>query len=165
MRRRPVIDAVASRKRAIPFADGVKLGCIAEYRTDSANAPGEARLTNAMIILTSMPKLVRLAVSLGLAGACIATAHAETQLGAGAGSCGDWVARRNGADRMAEWRMQSWALGFLSGVGYANVQGLDPLRNITADTLFVWLDRYCATHVLAEFSSDALPAFIKERPQ
>ena len=68
--------------------------------------------------------------------------------GAGSRSCGSWLQVRSQAlpDTVV---LQSWILGYITSVN-ANVLSVN--RDVTSgaapDTLFSWIDNYCAAHPL-----------------
>jgi hypothetical protein len=63
----------------------------------------------------------------------------------GSVSCKEWT-----ADRTAEHSYmnksvdQNWVLGFLNG--YATTTGINFLDGVKTQTIFKWMDKYCASH-------------------
>jgi hypothetical protein len=62
--------------------------------------------------------------------------------GAGASSCGQWLADRKGEHWYPSWE---WVIGWLSAAGYYNVRGSD-LRDTDWDEVTAWVDKYCREH-------------------
>ncbi len=58
---------------------------------------------------------------------------------------------------------QSWILGFLSGVGYAE-RGKDPLHGTDVEGVSAWMDNYCQVHPLNDVA-DAGAAFVAAHPR
>jgi hypothetical protein len=90
-------------------------------------------------------------------------AHAQVSysiVGAGAQSCGKWLADRASNDY---WTMGNWALGFLAGAA-AFGGDLDPLHSIDSQAVAYWLDNYCHAHPTDHFV-DALHEFIRRHPR
>jgi hypothetical protein len=83
-------------------------------------------------------------------------------VGAGADSCGTWIASR----RQSEWasiQPGQWILGFLSGVGYWGEGLVDPLNSVDARAVWAWVDNYCLAHPLEDIER-AGAAFITAHP-
>jgi hypothetical protein len=99
---------------------------------------------------------VVIAVTLTLTG----SAEAYTVAGLGTASCGTWTAARR--DRNA-WGFEQWALGFLSGIGYAGAAQDDPLYGTDADGVWGWFDNYCRAHPVVTLSN-AAKAFDQAHP-
>jgi hypothetical protein len=70
-------------------------------------------------------------------------ALAADVVGAGTWSCIAWSDARK--SRRSDTTEQ-WALGFLSGVGFAGPHGVDPLRDLPPQAVSEWVDRYCRSH-------------------
>ena len=64
----------------------------------------------------------------------------------GVNSCGEWVSEKEirRADGLFLITQQQWILGFLSG--YATRSNTDILKDIDADSIFLWVDNYCRTN-------------------
>ena len=82
---------------------------------------------------------------------CAAPARAAGQyviFGAGSRPCGSWLDLRSQAlpDSAV---LQSWVLGYITSVN-ANLltSSSDVTFGASADTLFSWIDNYCAAHPL-----------------
>jgi hypothetical protein len=88
-------------------------------------------------------------------------AHAGMLRGAGATSCGTWLADR--ADFGMNNLMLNWALGYLSATADLSATGLfDPLATADANAVMYWLDNFCSAHPVLSFA-DALKSFALER--
>lgn len=100
----------------------------------------------------------RLTLSLWLAVMpALSLAQPATIIGPGVhASCHDWLAYRR-ADGMEWMVMWSWALGFLSGTALSG--GADALRSTDADSVALWLDRFCRSQPHVHFL-DAVTAFM-----
>ena len=73
-------------------------------------------------------------------------------------SCGKWIKT---SKRTAEHQvLQSWILGFLSGVNFQNLDG-DFLQGRDADGLTAWIDNYCRRNPLSATTQAAFE-LIKE---
>jgi len=66
----------------------------------------------------------------------------------GARSCGDWIKNKPiGLDKnWARVVSEAWLVGYLSGM--ASSSGKDILRDMTASSIFVWMDNYCQANPL-----------------
>jgi hypothetical protein len=89
-------------------------------------------------------------------------------LGPGAkSSCGKWVSERSAATTTKRSEiadaMASWAFGFLTAVGMY-VPHLNPLANVDADAVSVWLDNYCRERPLDPFGL-AVIGFVNAHPR
>lgn len=79
----------------------------------------------------------------------ISIARAYQSIGSGGvTSCAEWTVFRRHPDGFAAIVAGTWVLGFLSGVGWADVEGqggelMNPLNGVQADTVWAWIDRYC----------------------
>jgi len=69
-------------------------------------------------------------------------------LGAGGRPCGSWLELRSRA--LPETTvLQSWVLGYITSVNANVLTGTgDVSRGDSPDTLFAWIDNYCAAHPL-----------------
>lgn len=76
------------------------------------------------------------------------TAGAVLIRGAGTRGCGEWVAARRGgtASSAGAVNMEGWILGYLSG--NADALNIDILRNVSAESIFLWMDNYCKANPL-----------------
>ena len=80
--------------------------------------------------------------------------------GAGAQSCGKWLAERASNDYFT---MGNWALGFLAGAAtYGDI--LNPSQGIDSQAVAYWLDNYCRARPTDHFV-DALQASIRQHPR
>jgi hypothetical protein len=86
-------------------------------------------------------------------------AMAYELLGPGGVSCGTWTADRRTDARLYQVD-QAWVLGFLSGVGYAHEDDLDPLQDLVA----AWINNYCQRNPMQEIV-DAARAFLTAHPR
>jgi len=92
-----------------------------------------------------MAALALLAGGLLLSGP--AASAVETR---GAHSCGKWLEEKRMADSTKDLNKvpalitRSWFLGYLSG--RADASGKDFLRGTDSDSIFLWLDIYCAAN-------------------
>ena len=68
-----------------------------------------------------------------------------TSIGQGSSSCGTWAEYRRSGGAV---RQEQWILGFLSGVGWVNLNGDDPLKGLDAPAVFAWIDNYCRANPL-----------------
>jgi hypothetical protein len=115
-----------------------------------------------------MRKIVLLTVL--TVGLTTATAEADhTLAGPGTLSCETWTAdMRSSLPRRAvtqELKMDiAWVLGFLSGIGFKNENGDDPLNGTDAGDVFSWIDIYCRDHPIEDISSAAI-AFYHAHPR
>jgi len=63
----------------------------------------------------------------------------------GSVNCREWIAdRANVSDYMNKNVDQSWVVGFLSG--YSVTANIDFLADIKTQSIYVWMDKYCASH-------------------
>jgi hypothetical protein len=95
-----------------------------------------------------------------------ATAEAKPWMAIGAGatsSCGTWTAHRytyqtHGAIQDVNNAVQegAWVYGFLSGVGFAGLDGADPLRGVDGDAVLAWIDNYCRSNPLKKIAEAAM---------
>lgn len=77
---------------------------------------------------------------------------AKYALGPGGVSCEAWLeARRSrGAEAL---QLQSWVLGYVSGVNAGQSDDADFLVKLDALAIFAWLDSYCPQHPLDKLIS------------
>jgi hypothetical protein len=89
-----------------------------------------------------------LAGSLTLAAPAARAANEYVIYGAGSRPCGSWLQVRSQAlpDSAV---LQSWVLGYITSVN-ANLlsSSQDVVAGATPETLFSWIDSYCAAHPL-----------------
>jgi hypothetical protein len=78
-------------------------------------------------------------------------ALAYHQVGAGVDRCRRWTADRRDVTGPAALQDEQWVLGFLTGVGFAGSEQDDPLNGVTAETVWTWVDLYCAQHPAEKF--------------
>lgn len=96
----------------------------------------------------ALSRLVILLLSSPLAAGPAKAASQYVIFGAGSRPCGGWLQVRSQAlpDSAV---LQSWVLGYLTSV---NANLLSVNRDVTAgassETLFSWIDNYCAAHPL-----------------
>lgn len=60
-------------------------------------------------------------------------------------SCGTWVVERARGRALG---LEQWLMGFLSGVGWSQPDGDDPLTGLDANAAFLWMDNYCSKQPL-----------------
>jgi len=89
-------------------------------------------------------------------------AGAFRTIGEGGSSCGTWTAERHSTSR-GRFGVESWILGFLSGIGYVGDNGDDPLKGMDADGVQAWIDNYCQNHPI-DHIMDAARAFYLVHP-
>jgi len=65
--------------------------------------------------------------------------------GAGASSCGKWLADTRDPESPIHLHMRSWVLGWVSAAGY---YGGGRLRQTDPDAISAWIDNYCGSHPL-----------------
>lgn len=90
-------------------------------------------------------------------------ADAYQILGAGALSCGGWTAARQSRDLSFAGSLESWVLGFLSGIGYMGSDDVDPMRGLDNYAVAGWIDNYCGAHPLEKIV-DAARALYRAHP-
>jgi hypothetical protein len=99
----------------------------------------------------------------GVAFAVLIAASAQSQPfiqgGVGLFSCGRWTSDRRQHNTTA-YGEQQWVLGYLSAVADASGSTLDPLRGVDFESVWAWIDSYCAAHPLEQIAGAALE-FIK----
>ncbi len=86
-------------------------------------------------------------------------ASAYTISGVGTVSCGSWTAYRRTPTSTLAMGVESWILGFLSGVGFEGVANADPLNGTDAEGVWAWIDNYCRANPLKDVE-DAGVAFV-----
>jgi hypothetical protein len=89
-------------------------------------------------------------------------ANAGMMRGAGATTCGSWLADR--ADFGVKNLMLNWALGYLSATAdlAATADMFDPLATADANAVMYWLDNFCSAHPVLSFPN-ALKSFALEQ--
>jgi hypothetical protein len=99
---------------------------------------------------------MRFLLPLALALALL-TGHAAAYnlIGAGADTCGAWTADRRDPTSTLAMMNGSWVTGFLSGIGYAGADWLDPLQGLHNRDVLAWMDTYCQAHPLESISRAA----------
>lgn len=85
----------------------------------------------------------------------LGAAAAYHQIGAGIDSCGTWTADRSNPRGVAALQDEQWVVGFLSGVGFVNQDGDDPLIGVDAEAVWAWIDNYCHANPLASIARAA----------
>jgi hypothetical protein len=83
-------------------------------------------------------------------------------IGRGTLSCGGWTADRRDPESPGANLDEQWALGFLSGVGFAGPD--NPLNNMDAYGVWAWIDNYCQANPIKDIS-DATAAFSFAHPK
>jgi hypothetical protein len=73
--------------------------------------------------------------------------NSQTVLGEGNLSCGRWTQERNFRGSGA-FQLESWILGYMSGLNEKGVGQADISRGTDFFGLFGWIDRYCMTNPL-----------------
>jgi hypothetical protein len=76
-----------------------------------------------------------------------------TVLGATDNSCADWVTAR---DRKKAQAYEFWLTGFVSGINMSNDYSNDFLSGIKANSLELWMDKYCRENPLKTVPEGAL---------
>jgi hypothetical protein len=90
---------------------------------------------------------------------CSAEVFAESHMiGLGNQTCATWTANPPATSGVGQL-YQQWALGFLSGVSFAD-SNHDPLSNLDAATVSPWFDDYCRDNATAHLA-DAAIAFVR----
>jgi hypothetical protein len=70
-------------------------------------------------------------------------------------SCKEWIEdRASESDYTNKYVDQSWVVGFISG--YAVVSGTDSLLDIKIQAMYIWMDKYCASHPLKKVEDGAV---------
>jgi hypothetical protein len=103
----------------------------------------------------------------------VSPVSAQTIIGAGVISCGEWLRVRsfesgpkNTKEVSSSYQLQAWIHGYLSGIDLANVSGIDFLgRDIASRpsqaASNAWVDNYCRSKPL-DLIVDAVDALITE---
>ena len=68
-----------------------------------------------------------------------------TVLGAVENSCADWITAR---DRKNAQAYEFWLLGYVSGLNMSQDHSIDFLSGIKANSLALWMDKYCRENPL-----------------
>ena len=71
--------------------------------------------------------------------------RSATVLGAVENSCADWITARDGKNAQV---YEFWLRGYLSGLNMSQDQSIDFLRGIKANSLELWMDKYCRENPL-----------------
>ena len=85
-------------------------------------------------------------------------------IGVGQQSCAEWISARQQEGDPESYQQQSWVLGFLSGIGSADLKGVDPLNGMNATAVAGWIDFYCHSHPQERIANAAI-AFVRAHPQ
>jgi hypothetical protein len=48
--------------------------------------------------------------------------------------------------------VESWVMGFLSGIGFERSPEVEPLHGIDADGVWAWIDNYCQANPLKDIA-------------
>jgi hypothetical protein len=103
-----------------------------------------------------------------LVGVTIAVAAAnetaaQTVLGAGTASCGEWLQfRENVMEKATLYQLEAWIDGFLSGTSRANAGRPDFLASKPSTVaMYAWVDNYCRSKPLDHITV-AVEALIRE---
>ncbi len=62
-------------------------------------------------------------------------------------SCGEWVKYRTGKQNIFDLRNSALLVGYLSGA--AIYSGLDILKTVDMESLYLWMDKYCKKNPLS----------------
>ena len=81
-------------------------------------------------------------------------------IGPGLSSCGTWVANRGGHSSSGAGIYESWVVGFLSGIGFVNDHGADPLNGVDAEAVWAWVDNYCGANPLDTIEKATIQFYI-----
>jgi hypothetical protein len=117
----------------------------------------------------SLAMIVTAIIAIG----AVIEARARTMIGGSAStSCGAWTTERShlipgvpvGPEYINAMEDESWVLGFLSGIGFANQNGDDPLSGVDTDGIWAWVDNYCRDHPLDTIAK-AATAFYHAHPR
>ena len=106
-------------------------GCVANVIECGGIVRLKLLLMAATMLLGQVPIMAQAAYHAGGVGA--------------ASSCGTWVAERA---RRRALGLEQWLMGFLSGVGWSQPDGDDPLTGLDANAVFLWMDNYCSKQPL-----------------
>ena len=87
-----------------------------------------------------MPLLIASAIG------CSTNSYA-IEITVGSISCKEWLEDRGSeSDYTNKYVDQSWIVGFLGG--YSTATGIDFLTDVKTQAMYVWMDKYCASHPL-----------------
>jgi hypothetical protein len=82
-----------------------------------------------------------------------------TYLGFGSASCASWSSGRQ-AKTLVAFGQMGWVLGFLSGASLmekiTDKTGPDTLKDVDADAVLGWMDKYCSEHPLDRIAAAAV---------
>jgi hypothetical protein len=82
------------------------------------------------------------------------SSHAD-DIAVGSVTCKEWIIdRASKADYLNKDADQSWVIGFLSA--YSEATRINFLDNIKLQSIYTWMDKYCANHPLAQINDGAL---------
>ena len=81
--------------------------------------------------------------------------HADETIVVGSISCKEWVAdRASESDYRKKYIDQNWLVGFLGG--YAMSNGVDFLAEVKTQSVYTWMDKYCASHPQKKIEDGAI---------
>ena len=107
-----------------------------------------------VFITVSLRTVLAMSIVVMMAGAASSARLSYTVGGEGTNSCGSWTAKRLIQTAVAP---EQWTLGFLSGIGAAGeFFNVHPLNRMSADVVWIWIDRYCDAHPLHDISKAGL---------
>jgi hypothetical protein len=75
-----------------------------------------------------------------------------TLIGPNENSCADWIER----DRKSSQAYELWLTGFLSGLNISGDHKDDFLSGIKANSVYLWMDKYCRENPLKSIPAGAL---------
>jgi hypothetical protein len=101
-------------------------------------------------------------VAIAVLFAASAQAQPSIQGGVGLLSCGRWTSDRR-QHNMTAYGEQQWVLGYLSAAADASGSTLDPLRGVDFESVWAWIDSYCAAHPIEQIAG-AASEFINAHP-
>jgi hypothetical protein len=112
---------------------------------------------------------MRAMLAFGLILFAASVVHAQTIMGGGMRSCGDWLRFRsfesgpkNTSEVSSSYQLQAWLDGYLSGFNRAGLGGIDFLASQPSGAaLTAWVDNYCRSKPL-NVLADAAEALIRE---
>jgi hypothetical protein len=73
--------------------------------------------------------------------------------------CSAWIVNR-GSDELRAWGNANWLLGYLAAMTTKSQRKL--LQNVPAETLVLWMDRYCKGDVLHRNIDDGANELLRE---
>ncbi len=76
----------------------------------------------------------------------------------GARSCGTWIESRKSGG-ISEIAPQAWIVGYLSGISVES--GKDILASTDANSLYLWMDKYCRDNPLERLDNGGYNLFIE----